>query len=68
MTKKQRDALMILIENASANVAGTSCGIRPTVTDKRQLEVKDAIKVFYKQAYGIEPDRSVWFNLGLPCD
>ena len=65
MTKKQL-ALAILIENAAKNVAGTSCGIRPVITEANRIIVRDAIKVFYKQAYGAYPDENVWFNLGLP--
>ena len=62
MTKKE--ALKILIKAGSNDIIGSGMGYRKT-SDEWRKTVSDAIRKLYKDAYGMEVDASVEFNLGL---
>lgn len=62
MTK--REALQILIRASSNDIKGSGLGYRST-TEEWRLQVSDAIRVLYKDAYDYEVNSSVEFNLGL---
>lgn len=62
MTKKQ--AIRILIQAAARDVRGAGKGIRST-SDEWRKEVEEAVKVAYKMAEGVEPNKNTMFNFGF---
>lgn len=63
MTKRR--ALQILIENAAANIRGTSQGIRPEKSREQRAEVRAAIEKIYQDGYGYPFGPNEAYNLGL---
>lgn len=61
----RRRALQILIEHAARDVSGVGPSIRPGATTEEKVNVRQAITVFYRDAYGFEPSANDLRNLGL---
>lgn len=62
----RREALRILFEAAAKDAAGVGTGIRSLPTEKRRLEIAQAIKLLWRKAYDFDPQDSDFLNMGLP--
>ncbi len=62
----RRRALQVLIEHAARDVGGVGQGVRPGATEEQKRDVRRAVRVFYKDAFGFTRGDNDLRNLGLP--
>jgi hypothetical protein len=61
-----RQALQILIYQASQNIKGVGCGIRSLPSDAEIEKLAEAIEKVWNRAYYGSLDNVQRYNLGLP--